>query len=755
MNKPILIIFLSLISLGLRAQSPDWTWVGQAGGSSNDTGKAIVSDSDGNCYVAGYFSGSTTFSTTTLSSAGGMDVFVAKHDANGIWLWAKRAGGPGTDQGTGVTLDANGNICVTGYFAGSASFGSTNLSSSGYSDLFIARLDSSGNWLSAKKAGGTSDDVSYGISADSSSNCYVTGYFYGTAVFGSISLTSYGAYDSFVAKMDSSGNWIWAKKAGGSGDESSYGIDTDGAGNCYITGYFAGSAAFGSTTLYSTGGNDDYIAKLDTNGNWLWAKRAGGSSSDYAYSLATDPAGNVFVTGYFYTNATFGATTLSSVGSTDVFVAKLDTDGNWLWAKSGGGTGTDYGYGIAADSFGNCMITGYFNGDAYFGTTHLSSAGIGDIYYAKLDATGSWITAASGGGTANDIGYGVCADQAGYCHLIGFFNATATFGEHSLVSNGGTDVFIAQGCQPLLTVQFTADITSGLEPLQVQFTDQSLPGAGTIVSRQWDFGNGDTSDLQHPLYTYQHPGVYSVTLTIVTSADSTGSLTKTDYITVIPRVPEISIAHTGAMDFGNVYLGASSVPQTLWIRNSGTAPLHINNLSNFLAGSPFTVTGSPVPADIAIGDSLSISLAFTPAVAGSVADSLYIHSDAANCPVYAIALRGTGEYVPPKPPAGVTCTADGNNMVLTWEPVTETIYDVPFTPDYYLVFYNGSADPDGEFYFHGATPGLAYTHYLVGLHAQHMFYRVRAYKNYSRTGVLDARIYPGMPETEVWRILSE
>lgn len=755
MNKPILIFILTVISFGLCAQSPDWTWVCQAGGSSNETGKAIVSDTEGNCYVAGYFNGSATFGTTTLTSTGGMDIFVAKHDANGIWLWAKRAGGSGTDHGTGIALDAAGNVCVTGYFIGSAAFGATNLNSSGYSDVFVAKLDPSGIWQWAKRAGGTSDDVSYGISADSSGNSYVTGYFYGTAAFGSNSLTSYGSYDSYVAKLDSSGNWLWAKKAGGTGDECSFGIDTDEAGNCFITGYFASSASFGSTTLYSAGGNDDYIAKLDTNGNWLWAKRAGGTSSDYAYAVATDPAGNIFITGYFYTNASFGTSTLSSNGATDVFVAKLDNNGTWLWAKNGGGTGTDYGYGIAADNFGNCLITGYFSDTALFGSTSLSSAGIADIYYAKLDSQGTWITAAKGGGTGNDIGYGVCAYQAGYCHLTGYFNATATFGTLSLVSNGGTDIFVSQGCQPLLAVDFTANVTSGLEPLQVQFTDQSIPGAGTIISRLWDFGNGDTSTLQNPLYTYQQSGVYPVTLTIVNSADSTGSLTKADYITVIPRVPEIEISHSGAIEFGNVYLGASSEQHSLWVRNSGTSILHISELGFYLSSSPFRVVGSPAPAAIAVGDSLAILLAFAPTAVGSFADSLYIHSDAATHPVLAVSLRGTGEYVPPKPPANLTCIPDGNNIVLSWEAVSETIFDIPFTPDYYLVFYNGSNDPAGEFYYHGATPGLSYTHYLVGLHAQHMFYRVIAYKNYARSGSLDPRIHTGIPEAEVWRILSE
>lgn len=756
MNKHILLLIMIVISFQLFAQAEDWFLASQGGGTSNDNGKAIVTDDNGNSFVTGTFSGTASFGGVNLTSSGGVDIFIAKMDASGIWLWAKRAGGAGTDQGTGISLDETGNIIVTGYFTGTASFGTTNLNSSGYSDIFVCKLDESGNWLWAKRAGGTSDDVSYGIATDTGGNSYISGYFYGTATFGGSSLTSFGAYDAYIAKIDASGNWQWIRKAGGAGDEVSYGIAIDANANCYITGNFNESASFGGTYLYSSGANDDFVAKLDANGNWLWAKKAGGSGSDYAYGISASMNGSVFITGYFYNNATYGSTVLSSNGSADMFIAMLDTDGTWLWAKNGGGTNADYGQEVVADSFGNCFVAGYFNGIASFGETTLSSNGNADIYYAKLSSAGEWLDAGSGGSPASDVAYAISTNSGGFCYLAGYFNGTASFGDFSLVSNGGTDICVLKGCQPILEAQFTASVTSGLEPLEVQFTDLSMPGAGTIISWLWDFGNGDGSTLQNPLYTYQIPGTYAVTLTVTNSEDSTASLTRTDYITVVPRFPEIEVSVSGSIDFGSVYLGSSSAIYPIWVKNVGTADLLLLSAEFMNLNSPFSIVGNPVPAVISEGDSLSILLVFSPVFAGSVSDSLFIGSNAVNCQAYPISLRGTGEYVPPKAPEHVNIMASGYDVTITWDAVTETIFGSPYTPDYYLVFYNGSDNPEGEFYFHGATADLSYTHYLVGLHTQNMFYRVRAYKSYGRStdSFIIGEIPLGMPETEVMQLLK-
>ena len=361
------------------------------------------------------------------------------------WLWATKAGGTTYDEGYGIAVDTSGNSYVTGFFEGTATFGSITLTSSGYSrDIFIAKLDSSGNWLWARKAGGTYWDYGYGIAVDVSGNNYVMGCFKNMATFGSATLTSYGDWDIFIAKLDSNGNWLWVTKAGGTGDDWGYGIAVDSSGNNYVTGWFGGSATFGSTILTSNGGADIFVAKLDSSGNWLWAKNAGGIDCDEGQSIAVDANGNSYVTGYFSDSATFGSTTLTSSGGADIFVAKLDSSGNWLWAKNAGGTDYDCGNSIAVDASGNIYVTGGFEGTATFGSTTLTSNGDSDIFIAKLDSSGNWLGATKTGGTDTVVSYGIAVDASGNNYVTGFFYRTATFGPTTLTSSGSADIFVAK-----------------------------------------------------------------------------------------------------------------------------------------------------------------------------------------------------------------------------------------------------------------------------------------------------------------------
>jgi len=303
MKKTFLLFILALCSIALFAQNEDWFWAKKAGGTSYDNGLSIAIDANENSYVTGYFSGSATFGTTTLTSSSEYysDIFVAKLDNNSNWLWVKQAGGTNWDYGYGIAVDANGNSYVTGYFYNSATFGTTTLTSSGYADIFVAKLDSSGNWLWAKQAGGASFDYGYGIAVDDNGNSYITGVFEEIATFGTTTLTSSGYEDIFVAKLDSNGNWLWVKQAGGTGwDDYGRGIAVDANGNSYVTGYFWDSATFGTTTLTSSGNSDIYVAKLDCNGNWLWAKQAGGTGWDDGYSIAVDANGSSYVTGFLW-----------------------------------------------------------------------------------------------------------------------------------------------------------------------------------------------------------------------------------------------------------------------------------------------------------------------------------------------------------------------------------------------------------------------------------------------------------------------
>ena len=210
--------------------------------------------------------------------------------------------------------------------------------------------------LWANKAGGTNYEYcnSNSIAVDANGNSYVTGYFNGSATFGIITLTSNGSYDIFVAKLDSNGNWLWAKQAGGINYDCGNSIAVDASGNIYVTGRFRNTAIFGTTTVTGSNSNDIFVAKLDSNGNWLWAKQAGGADNDCGYGIAVDASGNIYVSGWFQGVANFGNTNITgTVNSLDIFVAKMDSNGNWLWVNKAGGTSTDNtdnGNSIAVDS---------------------------------------------------------------------------------------------------------------------------------------------------------------------------------------------------------------------------------------------------------------------------------------------------------------------------------------------------------------------------------------------------------------------
>ncbi len=378
------------------------------------------------------------------------DAFVAKLSGGGTWLWARNISVAGNydDYGYGICADAGGNCYITGRLRGNPTFGSFAFTGLGGNDIFIAKLDTDGTWLWANLAGATGQDYGYGIAVDPAGNSYVTGAFDAAAVFGPVSLTSTGGYDVFVAKADPSGNWLWAKKAGGAGSYE-YGMDiaADAAGNCHVTGRVKATALFGPDINLPGLGNDDcFVAKLDTDGAWLWAKPGGGTSNDSGQDIALDGAGNCHVTGYFYATATFGASTLPLVGAEDMFIASLDPNGNWLWATSAGSTGYDSVLGISTDSAGISRLTGRFEGTLNFGADSITSVGGNDIFIAKL-------LPGSGGSIASPLNLQISASTAGV--QITWDAVTGAGGYHVYAHDAPSDAY-----QPLLfTNETTASFT--------------------------------------------------------------------------------------------------------------------------------------------------------------------------------------------------------------------------------------------------------------------------------------------------------
>ena len=444
------------------------------GGTSYEDGYHIAVDTNGNVYTTGSFGGTVDFDSgpgtfnLTSASTGGADVFVSKLDGNGNFVWAKRMGGTGDEESYGISVDSNSNIYTTGYFYGTADFnpgaGTFNLNSAGNVDIFVSKLDGNGNFIWAKSMGGIDNDRGKSIALDSIGNVYTTGIFSYSADFdpgpGIFDITVVGRGEIFVSKLDNNGSFVWAKNMGGPVDDYSSSITLDSYDNVYTTGHFQGIADFdpgsGTFNLTGAGGGDIFVSKLDSNGNFIWAKNMVGTSYDGGNSIAVDSSGNVYTTGEFYKTVDFdpGSSTfyLTSTLFLDIFISKLDSDGNFVWAKSMGGANDDSSSSIVLDSSSNIYTTGIFRSTVDFdpglGTFNLTSAGASNIFVSKLDSNGNFIWAKSMGGTGGAIGHSVALDSISNIYITGGFSGTADFDPgpdaSNLVSVGGTDIFISK-----------------------------------------------------------------------------------------------------------------------------------------------------------------------------------------------------------------------------------------------------------------------------------------------------------------------
>jgi len=367
-------------------------WAKSVGGTKDETATAIALDASGNLFVTGYFKSPTlTFGTITLTNAGGInqyDMFLAKLDANGNYLWAKMVGSDKDDKAYGLTTDASGNCFVTGYFtSASLSFGGTLLTNTGATDVFIAKFSSDGSVLWAKSGSGQGSDFAKAITVDNLGNAYIVGDFGGYALtFGSKVLSPHSNRDIFAVKFTAAGNVSWARQAGITGDHEPFGVGVDNTGYLYIDGSFKGPITFGTTKLVSAGHSDIFVVKYDTTGAVLWAKSTGGILEDVAKAIALDNSGNIYIAGFFKSaSVTFGTTTLTNAGTQtgDMFITKYDTNGNVIWAKSAGSSADENISGIAADSQ-NFYVTGNFgNPPLVLGATSLKCKGTTDAFFAK------------------------------------------------------------------------------------------------------------------------------------------------------------------------------------------------------------------------------------------------------------------------------------------------------------------------------------------------------------------------------------
>ncbi|MEO7330274.1 MAG: hypothetical protein ABI193_16985 [Minicystis sp.] len=419
-------------------------WAKRFGDAVAQSGAAVALTPSGGAVVIGSFAGGADFGGGVLTSAGATDVFVASYDMTGALIWAKRFGDVGAQSGADVTVDAQGNVIVIGDVAGSIDFGGGALASAGATDVFVAKLDPTGAQIWARRFGDVTAQNGRGVAVDAMGNVLVTGAFAGKLDFGGGALTSAGATDIFLAKLKSAnGDMLWGKRFGDAVAQVGKSVAVDGLGSVVVTGDMAGKTDFGGGNLTSAGATDVFVASFDGAGNNAWAKRFGDAGAQTAGAIAADAGGAIAIVGNVAGKIDFGGGNLTSAGMTDIYAAKFTAAGMFLWGKRFGAAGAENGRDVAIDPFGGIVITGDFPGSVDFGGGALVSAGATDVFAVKLDTLGGHVWSKRYGDVAAQLGLGVAADATGVA-LTGSLAGSMDFGGGALTSAGMTDIFLAK-----------------------------------------------------------------------------------------------------------------------------------------------------------------------------------------------------------------------------------------------------------------------------------------------------------------------
>ncbi len=387
-------------------------------------------------------------------------------NAQNALVWAKSFGGADFENPKDMIVDENGNMYIVGAFGGTCDFDPgpnvENIESEGFGDIYVLKLDASGNLLWVKTFGSSGSDIANSVALDANGNVYIAGSFAslvdfdpGTNVY---NLSSIGQ-SIFVLKLNSSGDFVWAHAIGGS---SPY-LTLDTSNNLYIAGQFGGTVDFnpgsGTFNITSTGFSDIFLLKLNSDGNFMWAKSIAGENSNSSVSisnLALDEASKIYLAGFFPGTVDFNPGTdvfnMTSTGSTDIFILKLDANGDFVWAKSVGGSNADAPRDIVVDSGGAIYLCGEFQSTADFNPGsdefNLSSNGSYDVFVLKLDNSGNLDWAKSFGGSAYDTPAQLTIDGLENVYVIGSFRETVDFdpgnGTFNLTSPGSNinDAFV-------------------------------------------------------------------------------------------------------------------------------------------------------------------------------------------------------------------------------------------------------------------------------------------------------------------------
>ncbi|MGY8755189.1 MAG: hypothetical protein ACKVIR_05810 [Candidatus Poseidoniales archaeon] len=386
-----------------------------AGGNSEDRGQAIVVDSNGNAYVTGFFKQIATFGSTSVTSYGGKDIFVAKLTPTGTWDWVTKAGSTSDDESKDIEIDSNGDLTITGYCSGNSTFGSIDVTCDAtYQDIIVAKINQTGSWQWAIASNQTSGYYASGegLAIDSNDDIFITGHtdagkIGNTSVFNSI----------FVSKVLSNGTWgdsVYFSASNGYSSNKGLALDLNSNGEIFVTGQFLSTITIDGNSITSSGHTDIFVAKFHANLTNIWLVKAGGSETSYGDSgaaIAVDSNGDAYLTGSIDEEAAFGSTTLYA-SSKDIFFAKILANGTWDWATTNSSSsGTSWGTDVLINTNGEIIFSGKYSNIDWWTTT---KSGYG--FVASLNSSGTYQWA---GGMYDAEVNGISIDNNGLIYASG------------------------------------------------------------------------------------------------------------------------------------------------------------------------------------------------------------------------------------------------------------------------------------------------------------------------------------------------
>lgn len=475
-NIIISFVIIILISITFFLPAQNLIWAKSIGGTGDDLVNSIGVDANSNIYVCGSFTNTVDFDPgpgTTNVSAGARDIYISKYDNQGNFIWVKRISSA-SSYAIGcsfIDVDDNGDFIITGWFQSTVDFDpgpgakllTAKMNTAGDGDIFICKFDQNGNLKWAKSFYGSNGSGAC-VKTDLSKNVYTTGYFGSRGNFdpgsGTYTLAPLGlARDVFISKLDSMGNFVWAKGFGCNA-EYDYGrsLAVGNNNDLYCTGVFVGDNGDfdpGPDTFLlssSTHHYDIFILRLTHDGDFVWAKSIGGVKNEYVSTILNDNYGGIFIAGNFKGNVDFdpgpGVTNLNGDGGVDAFLAKYDTSGDLKWAKQiGGPDSVEYVNSIQMDKNRDIYTCGTFGSSADFdpgpGTTNIFSQGASDIFTAKFLHNGDLAWAKTAGGASYDYGISICVDPNGSVYSTGEYNISVNYdppSSSSFYSSGMYDV---------------------------------------------------------------------------------------------------------------------------------------------------------------------------------------------------------------------------------------------------------------------------------------------------------------------------